>query len=183
MSWGVGHRCGWDPVLLWLWCRPAATAPIRPLAWEPLYAMGAAPEKAKRQKIYNNNNNEAAMPLPPPPGFCDVHSCSRHLVSPHAVCLFCFDSFQPDFALGKSQGVVLNHGLWCRPQLVQTSEVVAWPCSAPVPPLSQGCCPRCLRTLSKVQPALRMPQGHGLFSQPLLSLGSCHTHSESLAHP
>ena len=24
-----------DPVLLWLWCRPAATAPIRPLAWEP----------------------------------------------------------------------------------------------------------------------------------------------------
>ena len=74
------------------------------------------------------------MPLPPPPdepGFCDVHSCSRHLFSPHAVCLFCFDSFQPDFALGKSQGVVLNHGLWCGPQLVQTSEVVAWPCSAP----------------------------------------------------
>ena len=25
-----------------LWCRPAATAPIRPLAWELLYAMGAA---------------------------------------------------------------------------------------------------------------------------------------------
>ena len=23
-----------DPVLLWLWCRPAAIAPIRPLAWE-----------------------------------------------------------------------------------------------------------------------------------------------------
>ena len=40
-----------DPALLWLWCRPVATAPIRPLAWEPPYAAGAALEKAKRQKI------------------------------------------------------------------------------------------------------------------------------------
>ena len=31
-----------DPALLWLWCRPVATAPIRPLAWEPPYAAGAA---------------------------------------------------------------------------------------------------------------------------------------------
>ncbi len=38
-----------DPALLWLWCRPAAAAPIRPLAWEPPYAAGAALEKAKRQ--------------------------------------------------------------------------------------------------------------------------------------
>ena len=29
---------------------PVATAPIRPLAWEPPYAEGAAQEKAKRQK-------------------------------------------------------------------------------------------------------------------------------------
>ena len=28
--------------LLWLWCRLAATTPIRPLAWEPPYAVGAA---------------------------------------------------------------------------------------------------------------------------------------------
>ena len=41
-----------DPVLLWLWCRPAATALIRPLTWEPPYAMGAAlKEKKKRLKI------------------------------------------------------------------------------------------------------------------------------------
>ena len=39
-----------DPTLLWLWCRPAAAALIGPLAWEPPYAMGAALEKAKRQK-------------------------------------------------------------------------------------------------------------------------------------
>ena len=42
MSCGVGHRCGSDPALLWLWHRPAATAPIRPPAGEPPYAMGAA---------------------------------------------------------------------------------------------------------------------------------------------
>ena len=39
-----------DPELLWLWHRPAATAPIGPLAWEPPYATGVAPQKAKRQK-------------------------------------------------------------------------------------------------------------------------------------
>ena len=31
-----------DLVLLWLRCRPAATAPIGPLAWEPPYAVGVA---------------------------------------------------------------------------------------------------------------------------------------------
>ena len=31
-----------DLALLWLWHRPAALAPIRPLAWEPPYATGAA---------------------------------------------------------------------------------------------------------------------------------------------
>ena len=36
-----------DLALLWLWRRPAATAPIRPLAWEPPCAEGAA---LKRQK-------------------------------------------------------------------------------------------------------------------------------------
>ena len=39
-----------DPALLWLWCRLAPTALIRPLAWEPLYAVGAALEKAKKKK-------------------------------------------------------------------------------------------------------------------------------------
>ena len=38
--------------LLWLWCRPAAVVPIRPLAWELPYAVGAAlkTEKIKRKK-------------------------------------------------------------------------------------------------------------------------------------
>ena len=51
MSCGVGHRCDLDPTLLCLWHRLAATAPIRPLALEPPYAVGAALEKTKRQKI------------------------------------------------------------------------------------------------------------------------------------
>jgi len=51
MSCGVGHRRGLDPELLWLWRRLVATALIRPLAWEPPYAAGAAQEMAKRQKI------------------------------------------------------------------------------------------------------------------------------------
>ena len=50
MSCRVGCRQGLDPALLWLWCRPAATAPIRPLVWEPPYAAGAALEMAKKKK-------------------------------------------------------------------------------------------------------------------------------------
>ena len=50
MSCGVGHRRSSDLVLLWLWCRPAAATPIRPLAWEPLYATGAALERQKETK-------------------------------------------------------------------------------------------------------------------------------------
>ena len=50
MSGGVGQRRGLDPALLRLWCRPGATTPIRPLAWEPPYAVGEALEKGKRQK-------------------------------------------------------------------------------------------------------------------------------------
>jgi len=46
VSCGVGCRHGSDPALLWLWHRPVATAPIRPLAWEPPYAAGAAQEIA-----------------------------------------------------------------------------------------------------------------------------------------
>ena len=39
-----------DPALLWLWQRPAATAPIRPLAWEPPYDASAALEKPKTKQ-------------------------------------------------------------------------------------------------------------------------------------
>ena len=38
------------PALLWLWCRPVATALSRPLAWEPPYAAGAALKKDKTKQ-------------------------------------------------------------------------------------------------------------------------------------
>ena len=48
MSCGVGHRHGLDLVWLWLSCRPAAVAPIRPLAWELPYATSVALKKANK---------------------------------------------------------------------------------------------------------------------------------------
>ena len=59
MSGGAGHRRGSDPVLLWLWRRPVATAPIRPLAWEPPHAVGAALDKAKTKNKTERNQKKA----------------------------------------------------------------------------------------------------------------------------
>ena len=46
----AGSICG---LAWWLWCRPAAVAPIQPLAWELPYAVGVAlKRKKKKKKIY-----------------------------------------------------------------------------------------------------------------------------------
>ena len=50
MSYGAGCRCDSDPVLLWLWHRLVATAPISPLAWELPYAMGIALKRQQQQQ-------------------------------------------------------------------------------------------------------------------------------------
>ena len=44
--------------LLWLWCRPAAVASIRPLAWEPPYATKAALKNQNKTK----NRNRISYP-------------------------------------------------------------------------------------------------------------------------
>ena len=49
MWYRVGHRHDLDPALLWLWYRPAATAPIQSLAWKHPYAVGAALKKTKNK--------------------------------------------------------------------------------------------------------------------------------------
>ena len=46
-------------MLLWLWCRPAAIAPIGPLAWEPPYAVDVAPKSKKK------NQNKISILVPP----------------------------------------------------------------------------------------------------------------------
>ena len=55
MSCGVGQRHSLDPALLRLWCRPAAIAPIGPLAWEPLYVAGVA---LKSKKTHTNREEK-----------------------------------------------------------------------------------------------------------------------------
>ena len=45
MSCGVARRGGLDLVSLWLWRRLAAIALMRPLAWEPPYAVSVALKK------------------------------------------------------------------------------------------------------------------------------------------
>ena len=63
MNCGIGHRCSLDLVLLWLWCRLAAVAPVQPLAWELLYATPVALKKQKnpqKQKQKTNQKNPKA---------------------------------------------------------------------------------------------------------------------------
>jgi len=67
VSCGVGRRRDSDPELLWVWRRPAATALIRSLVWEPPYAAGAALEMAKRPK-----KKKKGKILSPPPTFPDL---------------------------------------------------------------------------------------------------------------
>ena len=48
VSCGTHYKHGLDLALLWLWSRPAAVAPIRPLAWELPHAMGTALKQKKK---------------------------------------------------------------------------------------------------------------------------------------
>ena len=50
MGCGIGGRHSLDLALLCLQHRPGAVAPIRPLAWEPPYAVGVAQRKKERKK-------------------------------------------------------------------------------------------------------------------------------------
>ena len=50
-----------DLALLLLWCRPAATALIRPLAWEPPYAKGMALKRQKKKKKKKKKRKERTI--------------------------------------------------------------------------------------------------------------------------
>ena len=45
---GVGHRCGLNPTLLWLWHRPVTTAPTGPPNLETSMCHGCSPKKTER---------------------------------------------------------------------------------------------------------------------------------------
>ena len=61
MNFGVGCRHGLD---LWLWCRPVAVAPIRPLAWERPYAAGVALKDKKTNKNKQTKQECVCVMLP-----------------------------------------------------------------------------------------------------------------------
>ena len=44
----ASHKHGSDPALLWLWCWPAAIAPIQPLAWEISICYRWSPKKQNK---------------------------------------------------------------------------------------------------------------------------------------
>ena len=69
MRCGVVHRGGLDPVLLWPWHGPVATAPMGPPAWEPPCAVGAAQEMAKKdkKKIFFVHDRNSVF------SFCFIH--------------------------------------------------------------------------------------------------------------
>ena len=50
-----GSRGSLDPVLLWLWHRPAAAALIQPLAWELPYATAVAIKQQQQQQQQQKN--------------------------------------------------------------------------------------------------------------------------------
>ena len=64
MSYGVGVRCSSDPMLLWLWHRPAGAAPIQPLAWELQYAeCEALKSQKKKLKFYQYSSQSVFIYL------------------------------------------------------------------------------------------------------------------------
>ena len=74
----MGHRCGSDPMLLWLWYRLAAIAPIRPLAQKlPSICHRYGRKKKKKKKenesvAYKFQGNKSFACVYPVPG--DWHS-------------------------------------------------------------------------------------------------------------
>ena len=49
-------------MLLWLWCALAAVALIQPLAWESLYATGAALKRKKKKKKKEKEKETTVQP-------------------------------------------------------------------------------------------------------------------------
>ena len=58
MNCGVGHKHGLDPMLLWLWGRLAAAAPIQPLGWKLPYTTGAALKNKTKQTNKQTKKNK-----------------------------------------------------------------------------------------------------------------------------
>ena len=90
MSCDVGRRCSSDPVLLWLWRRPVAAAPIQALAWEPPYDLAVTLKGKKKKKermhlILNASSDLSASPNLVPQGW--MLTISHYCVCRTVFCL------------------------------------------------------------------------------------------------
>ena len=52
-----------NPMLLWLWCRPAAIASVQPLAWEFPYAASTIVKRKTNEILRNKPNPEGERPV------------------------------------------------------------------------------------------------------------------------
>ena len=76
LPWAVVHiglRLSLDPMLLWLWCRPAAATPIQPLAWTLPYAMGIIILKSKKQNKQKTHTKK-------PPFISETNNIQRQTI-------------------------------------------------------------------------------------------------------
>ena len=121
MSCGMGHSCGSDLVLLWLWHRPAAVALTWALAWEPPYAVGVA-QKRKKKKKENSQQSKKNKWKYKNRVFPGVPILAQQrliwLVSMRI-------QFQSLVSLSRS-GICCCHKLWCRLTAVALFRPLAW---------------------------------------------------------
>jgi len=80
MSYGIGDRCGSDPMSLWLWCRVVAVVPIQPLAWELPYVVGATLKGQKKKKKKKKHSSCVWQNLLSSPGEKNMQGIITHLV-------------------------------------------------------------------------------------------------------
>ena len=76
-------------MLLWLWGRPAAVAPIPPLTWEPPYAVGAALKRQNKNKPPNFGHAHGMWKFPDQ-GLNPQHSSDPNCCSDNARSLTCY---------------------------------------------------------------------------------------------
>ena len=121
MSCGIGHRCGSDPVLLWLWCRLATTALIRSLAWEPPYAAGVALRKKKKEKKREGGSPVQLGTPPPTPSVCQpiisgqafIYHMQVSIAKPGVLTALGIKDSGPDSQVWQGLNVAASLGLPC----------------------------------------------------------------------
>ena len=85
MSYGVGCRHVSDSALLWLWCRPAATALIWPQVWELSYDADSALKKTEKKKNKVEENFESRE-------LAKLEISQKDLKKGRAILLYCVDA-------------------------------------------------------------------------------------------